>query len=211
VGELRRRDDGDMCDRPTDRVVRPKPPAQAIIETADMVRRAKGIWRDEVFRRRPDGGVEKVEDTGWSGNRIVATFTKLLAGLLANEPTFNGGILFSAQGRGDPSFDTVLPTPEFSAVKLRDEYFRKTPDSISFVDDDGNPAAEVTGAILIRTTLDFDEANGAGSGEFIREQGLYGGPAEAVTDSGLLVNLIYHKARFKDASVKIIRSIRLIL
>lgn len=200
-----------MCDRPTDRVVRPKAPAQAIIETAKMVSRTHGIWRDEVYRRRPDGREEKVEDTGWTGNRIVASFEKLVAGLLANEPTFNGGILFSAQGRGDPVFDTVLPTPEFTAVKLRDEYFRKTPDSIAFVDDAGNPVTEVTGAILIRTTLDFDEANGPGAGEFIREQGLYGGPAEAVTDSGLLVNLIYHKARFKDNTVKLIRFIRLIL
>lgn len=183
----------------------------AASERYDAAKASKGIWRDEVFKKGPDGQPVLVEDSAWKNNLIVVGMTKLLAGLMANEPSFGGGILFSAQGRGDPSFDISLPVPLFNSVKLVDEYFRKTPDSISFLDDDGNGVVTVTNRILIVTTLDFPEANGpSGDGEFIREQGLYGGTALAGINSGLLANLIYHKARFKDDTVKLRRSIQFI-
>lgn len=184
-------------------------------ERADAVRRARGQWRDEVWRRDPETGEVRLEQAAdeWDSNLIVATFTQLLAGLLANEPTFLGGILQHAQGRGDASWDVQLPSPTFNDTQLFDEYFRKTPDSVTFVDENGDPvpAGTITNSILIRTEFDFDEANGAGgTGEFIREQGLFGGTATGAQDSGLMVNLIYHRARFKDDTVKIIRFIQLI-
>lgn len=208
MSELRKRG-GDMHERPTERRERPAADSAVSTEIVETARKARGIWRDTVIRRRPDGTEEVVEDAGWQPNKIVVGMTKLLAGLLKNDPTFNGGILFHAQGRGDPIFDVQLPTPSFSETALRDEYFRKAPDSIGYLKDDGSPAdpGEVTSRILIQTTLDFGEANG----EFIREQGLYGGPATAALDSGLLANLIFHRARFKDGTVKIVRRIQLIL
>lgn len=197
--------------KPTDRLERSAgPPAGTVRETVQAVRKTRGIWRDVVIRRDPDTGAEVVvEDTGWSSNKIVVGATLLIAGLLKNDPTFNGGILFSAQGTGDPSFDTNLPTPQFDETTLRNEYFRKAPDSITYLKSDGSAAdpGEVTSRLLIETTLDFDEANG----QFIREQGLVGGTATAALNSGLLFNLIFHKARFKDDSVKIIRRIQLII
>jgi hypothetical protein len=177
-------------------------------ESYDVRSKSKGIWRDEVYKVL-HGKEVLVENLGWQSNLIVVGMTKLLAGLMKNEPSFTGGILQHAQGRGLPSFDTVLPVPSFNSVQLTDEYFRKAPDSISYVDNAGNPSIPITNSILIRTTLDFNEANGV-SGEFIREQGIYGGDATGVTNSGLLANLIFHKARFKDASVKIIRFIQFI-
>lgn len=203
MSELRKRG-GDMHERPTERRERPAADSAVSTEIVETARKARGIWRDTVIRRRPDGTEEVVEDAGWQPNKIVVGMTKLLAGLLKNDPTFNGGILFHAQGRGDPIFDVQLPTPSFSETALRDEYFRKAPDSIGYLKDDGSPAdpGEVTSRILIQTTLDFGEANG----EFIREQGLYGGPATAALDSGLLANLIFHRARFKDGTVKIGRA-----
>jgi hypothetical protein len=176
----------------------------------EVAKKLHGEWRDTVIRRNPDTGTEEVvEESDWNNNLIVVGMTQLIAGLLANEVTFLGGILQHAQGRGDPSWDVQLPTPQFNATALTDEYFRKPPDSIVFLKDDGSPAdpGEVTSRILITTTIDFDEAND----EFIREQGLYGGTATGALDSGLLANLIFHKARYKDDSVKIIRRIQLIL
>ncbi len=213
MSELRKR--GEVHDQPTDRLSRPPGLDQAARETADVMRRARGRWRDEVWRRDPATGEVRLEQAAdaWDGNLIVATFTQLLAGLLANETTFLGGILQHAQGRGDPAFDVQLPNPGFNETTLRDEYFRKTPDSITFVDENGDPVAAgvITNSILIRTDFDFDEANGpSGTGEFIREQGLFGGTATGAQDSGLMANLIFHKARFKDDSVKIIRFIQLI-
>lgn len=208
MSEPRKR--GDVSDRPADRSERPPAPKAADTETLRFIAKARGEWRDTVIRRDPETGAEEVvEDTGWSENKIVVGATLLIAGLLKNDPTFNGGLLFSAQGRGDPIFDTTLPTPQFDETALRDEYFRKAPNSITYLKSDGSAAdpGEVTSRLLIETTLNFDEANG----EFIREQGLYGGPATTALDSGLLFNLIFHKARYKDASVKIIRRIQLFI
>lgn len=208
MSEPRKR--GDISDKPTDRLERPSVPSPADTETLRVVQKARGQWRDTVIRRNPETGAEEVvEDTGWNANKIVVGATLLIAGLLKNDPTFNGGILFSAQGRGEAIFDVNLPTPQFDETALRDEFFRKAPNSIAYLKPDGSAAdpGEVTSRLLIETTLDFDEANG----EFIREQGLVGGTATATLDSGLLFNLIFHKARFKDASVKIIRRIQLII
>lgn len=205
-----RPDNADARRRPTAPLDRPAGPSR---ERVDSVRKARGVWRDEVFRRDPETGEESlVEDTGWQSNRITVGMTRLLAGLLKNEPTFNGGILFHAMGRGDPNFDVSLPSPTFGELTLRDEYFRKPPDSMVFVNADGSAAdpGELTNSLLITTTLDFGDANGASNGEIIREQGLYGGTATAAADSGLLANLIFHKARFKDDTVKIVRRIQLI-
>lgn len=205
-------DNAEVRRRPTAPLDLPADPGPAR-ERVDSVRKARGLWRDTVIRRDPETGAEEVvEDTGWQSNRITVGMTRLLAGLLKNEPTFNGGILFHAMGRGSPTFDVALPNPSFDEETLRDEYFRKAPDSMVFVEADGSAAdpGEYTGSLLITTTLDFGEANGASDGEIIREQGLYGGPATSAADSGLLANLIFHKPRYKNSTVKIVRKIQLI-
>lgn len=185
-------------------------PSEIPKERYDALKVIQGRYRDEVYRL-VDGKEVKVEETAWQSNRIVTKMSSLLAGLMKNEASFAGGILQHAQGRGLASFDTSLPVPPFNAVALVDEYFRKAPDSISYLDGTGNPTASITGSILIRTTLGFLEANGPlNTGEFIREQGLYGGTATGVANSGLLANLIFHKARFKDSGVKIIRFINFV-
>lgn len=166
--------------------------------------RLHGRWRDEVFERGPDGADRLIEKADWRDNLIVTGMSKLLAGLMANEPTFLGGILWHAQGRGQSSWDMSLPAPAFPSTQLVDEFFRKAPDSLSYLDPVGAPSPTLTNSVLIRTTLDYGEANGL-AGEFIREQGLYGGTATGAVNSGLLANLIYHKARFKNSGVKIIR------
>lgn len=171
----------------------------------------KGEWRDQVIKKDPETGEERlIEDTGWKSNQIVTNVQPLLAGLMANEVSFTGGILFHAQGRGNASFDVTLPTPSFSETSLRDEFFRKEPDSITFIDETtGNPAGPgiFTRVIRVKTIIDFDEANG----EIIREHGLYGGTATSTQDSGLLANLIFHTARFKDNTIKLIRFVQLTL
>jgi hypothetical protein len=190
---------------------RPKTPRKPESLVTEPVRLAglRGQWRDQVIKKDSETGEERlIEDTGWKANQIVTNVQPLLAGLMANEVSFTGGILFSAQGRGDPSFDITLPTPSFSETSLRDEFFRKEPDSIVFIDEDtGNPAGPgiITRVIRVKTIIEFNEANG----EFIREQGLYGGTATTTLDSGLLANLIFHEARFKDNTIKIIRFIQL--
>jgi hypothetical protein len=184
-------------------------PAKPRLEKERLQVGLRGEWRDQVIEKDSETGEERlIEDTGWKANQIVTNVQPLLAGLMSNEVSFTGGILYSAQGRGDPSFDISLPTPSFSETALRDEFFRKEPDSIVFIDEDtGDPAGPgvITRVIRVKTIIEFNEANG----EFIREQGLYGGTATAAADSGLLANLIFHEARFKNNTIKIFRFIQL--
>lgn len=173
----------------------------------DSAKVLKGKYRDEVYKL-VDGKEVLVEKTEFKSNLIVVGMPKLLAGLMANEPSFLGGIRYSAQGKGNGAW-TSPPAPTFNSVALMNEYFRKVPDSITYLDSFGAPSAPVTNSILIRTTLDFAEANDTGSVN-IREQGLYGGTATGTLNSGLLANLIFHAPRFKDSSVKLVRFIQLI-
>ena len=172
-----------------------------------------GYWRDEVFRLVNGKEVrdEQLTDKDWNKNAITVGMTFLLAGLMKNELSFSGGILQHAQGTGQPSWDVTLPTPLFSQTQLVNEYFRKAPDNISYVLPDGSPSLAITNSILVRTTLDFNEANGNDNlGRFIREQGIFGGTATGVLGSGYMADAINHKARFKDSTVKFIRYIRFV-
>lgn len=197
-----------MSDESKKETVRAGSPPGVVAERLDIAKTMKGIWRDEVYKVI-DGKEVLVENKGWQKNLIVVGMPKVLAALMKNEITFTGGILYHAQGRGLPSFDISLPIPNFNSVQLTDEYFRKQPDSISYLDQVGNPSLVITNSILIKTTLDFAEANGV-SGEFIREQGIFCGTATGALNSGFMVNLIFHPSRFKDSSVKIIRFIQFI-
>ena len=169
-----------------------------------------GFWKDVVERKLPDGTEVVVEETEWKSNLIVVGMGVVLAGLLKADPDFEGGIVRHAVGRGSPSWDPLPqpPTPSYDSTGLFDEYFRKAPAAITYLDSGGSPVTGPTRSILVQTVLDYSEANGAG-GEYIREQGLFGGPATDTLGSGILMNLIYHVAKFKNAGTKITRYINL--
>jgi len=168
-----------------------------------------GFWKDVVEKKLPDGTEVVVEDTGWKSNLIVVGMGVVLAGLLKGDPDFAGGIVRHAIGRGNPAWDIPgPPAPNYSATSLVDEYFRKAPTAISYLDPGGTPVVGPTRSILVQTVLDYGEANGGG-GEYIREQGLFGHLATDTLGSGMLVNLIYHVAKFKNSGIKITRYINL--
>lgn len=190
----------------TTRIVRPNG-AMLDKDKFDSAKVVKGRYRDRVYKL-VDGKEVLVEETDFKSNLIVVGMPKLLAGLMANEPSFLGGIRYSAQGKGDGAWSSP-PAPTFNSASLMNEYFRKVPDSITYLDSGGLPSVPVTNSILIRTTLDYAEANDSGA-VYIREQGLYGGTATGSLNSGILANLIFHAPRYKDGTVKIVRFINLI-
>lgn len=168
-----------------------------------------GFWKDVIERKRPDGTDEVVEETDWKSNLIVVGMGVVLAGLLKGDPDFAGGIIRHAVGRGNPAWDIPgPPAPSYGATSLVDEYFRKAPTAISYLDPGGAPVVGPTRSILVQTVLDYGEANGGG-GEYIREQGLFGGLATDTLGSGTMINLIYHVAKFKNSGIKITRYINL--
>jgi len=177
-------------------------------ERYDTRRAVKGRFRDEVYRRDASGREVLVEATEYRENLIVATLPVLLAGLMANESTFAGGILYHAIGEGLAGWDTALEKPSFDQVRLVNEFFRKVPDSITFLDDQGKPVDHVTSTLLVKTTFDYEDAGA--NGRFIREQGLFGGTATGAKDSGLMVDAINHPAIWKDETIRLVRFIQLI-
>lgn len=180
-----------------------------ISERYRTARAVKGRYRDEVYRRREDGVEVLVRATDLLPNLIVGTLPVLLSGLMANEHTFAGGILCHAIGEGLPEWDTGgAPVPDFDQTRLAAEHFRKPPDSITYLDEEGQPVDGVTATLLMKTTYDYDDSGA--NGRFIREQGLFGGPAGEEKDSGLLVDAIHHPAIWKDETIRLVRFIQLV-
>ena len=176
-------------------------------ERYEATQLVRGRFRDEIYHRDADGRDVLVRATESQPNLIVATLPVLLAGLMANESTFRGGILYHALGEGLASWNAAIEKPPVDQVELVSEFFRKAPDSITFLDDQGRPSARPTTAILVKTTFDYED-KGA-NGRVIREQGLFGGPATEARGSGLLVNAINHPGLWKDETIRLVRFIQL--
>lgn len=170
----------------------------------------KGRWRDE--RRYANGHVEV---TPWTPNQIQNTAATLVASLLAR--TFEGavypdltGLTYLAVGSGLSAWDTTPPTQDRADTTLTTEYFRKAipVTDIQFMDPDlpagSTPVAGPTRKITLSTTLLSGEANGS-----MREFGLFGGDADGVADSGLMLNWIVHSKIEKDSSLVIVRTVEL--
>jgi len=165
----------------------------------------EGIWWDKIHTRQSDGSITVVE-TAKVHNTIMDKVAQLLAGLLKNETTFTGGILYHGLGRGNSAWDTspTPPSPDKSNTILVDEYFRKSPDLVEYIDDIGNPTSTITNRVRLKTIFDFSEANG----EWIREQGVFGGDATTGLNSGHIINIIRHSRIRKEDNVKLERFIQ---
>lgn len=94
----------------------------------------QGIWRDEVYKKGPNGEDILVKEIGPRHNMITLPFTYLLAALLQNDPSMLGGILYHAIGEGSPTWDTSgTPLPTKFDVKLLAELSRLPPDGITYI------------------------------------------------------------------------------
>lgn len=176
-------------------------------EKINVVEKTKGVWWDDIYKKFPDGTIEKTI-TERKTNVVTVPLAKLVAGLMANEPSFSGGILYHMIGEGLASWDAqqAPPPPNWQLLFLENEYFRKVPDSIQYIDGNGQVSLSVTDIVRVSTTFDFGEANG----KTIREQGLTGGTATTTINSGLTIDVIRHQGIPKDETVKIVRHIELL-
>lgn len=172
---------------------------------------SEGYWWDKVYKKDKEGNVYLAETTEVKKNLIVSSFKSILAGLLGNEPTFTGGILYHAIGEGETSWDVSLPSPVFEDTTLTNEYYRQEPDDISYKNSLGNPVSLVEDAstILIKTTFGFETPTHPVNNRFIRTQGLVAGKGTSSINTGLLVDIINHKGLYKDVSVQYERFIEI--
>lgn len=181
------------------------------IEIINVLQTIEGYWSDEVYEKDENGLDKLVYKTPMTKNRIVVSAKSLFSGLLANESLFTGGITYHAIGEGNTSWDVTLPVPSANDTLLVNEYYRQTPDSISYRDAAGVPVVSVTDArrIYIRTTFDYETPSHPVNERFIRTQGLVGGNATSTLNTGFFLNMINHKAIFKTSLIKLIRSIEI--
>lgn len=166
----------------------------------------RGFWWDEIWEKDARGVEHLVEITPVKHNLITVNAGVLLAGLLANDGGFLGGLTYFAIGEGDAAWDTLPVDPAYADVALVAELARVVPTSIAYTDSDGNPL--VGRSNWIKIMGEFDYASPA-NGHYVREMGLFGGDATAAADSGQMLDEIRHTKRYKDATVKFIRYIRL--
>lgn len=136
-------------------------------------------------------------------NLVVASCRTLIARLMKGSA---GGITYWAVGAGDASWDTLMPSPEDSDVKLYDEIYRKAVAgaSISYIDATNAISATPTSRLQVTTT--FLEGDFTGT---IREMALFGGDASVTKDSGFMLNRRIHVAVQKDADTRLERLIRM--
>lgn len=168
-----------------------------------------GRWQDEIYKKDPETGeIYLIKKTPWSENTIVENFGVLVAAFLARE-YFIEGILFHAIGSGLVSFDTTLPIASSVQTALVTEEIRRSPSQLVFLDqyDQILPVGERSNIVQAQTIFDFTD--GPAGGFQIREQGLFGGDATSIKDSGLMINAINHPRIFKDATIRLIRRIAL--
>jgi phage tail-like protein len=114
---------------------------------------------------------------------------------------------YHAFGTGNESWDHALPFPGSSQTKLVNEIYRRKPDSIVFVDENGKVTNIPSGRFRMVTILREDEPGV--DGQFIREQGLFAGAATEAPDSGTLLGVINHKRQWKINGYRIIKTLEL--
>ncbi len=165
-----------------------------------------GKFYDEIYKKDEAGNIYLDETTKIDENTITVPVVKLLAGLLANDPSFAGGILYHVMGEGDIAWDTAFVEADSGEENMTNELVRLPPDSIVYLDENDNIVTEITNRLRIKTTLDFLTPATA-NGKYIREQGLSGGDATATADTGKLIDKINHERRWKDETIRIIRYI----
>ncbi len=104
---------------------------KALAERGDV--KIDGWAWDEVYEKGPDGKDVLVERTRVVHNLQVDNSIILVAGLLAGDLGFTGGITWHAQGSGSPSWDPGMgPAPSPTDTQLVSEQGRKQPDFIIY-------------------------------------------------------------------------------
>ncbi|MDF2533952.1 MAG: hypothetical protein K0R18_109 [Bacillales bacterium] len=179
-----------------------------------MILHKGGEWNAETQSLTPDAEIiEKLEFK----NLIVNSASTLMAQRLAPSSSTStvtpgnfiaNGLQYLAVGQGvqesgQSGFDFMNPQPAaVTNVKLRDELFRKTFTSWSFIDQ-GTGASVSSATNIVQVVTTFLEAEAVGP---IVEMGLYGGNATATKDSGFMFNYKTFPVWNKPADARLIVS-----
>lgn len=159
----------------------------------------KGECIDRIFKN----GVLIEERVGH--NLVVTSFLKLITYALKNS---NGGIKYWAVGQGASSWDSNMPNPTLSEIKLTSEIGRVAISSsdITFLNSNGTTSSTPTNIIQVKHTFGTDDCNGTW-----REFGIFGGTATATANSGIMMNKRHHAVITKTSDMTIERVMKFTL
>lgn len=140
-------------------------------------------------------------------NLVVTSFLNLVQALLKNETGYSG-IQYWAVGSGDESWDSSLPQPTSTEVKLVSEIGRVaiSPTEITFRTPEYEESGTPTNIIQITHTFGTDDCNG-----IWREFGIFGGNATTAADSGIMINKRNHAIITKTSEMTVERTMRFTL
>lgn len=168
--------------------------------------KVKGTYWDIIKTKLPNGEV-RIEETKKTTNVITVPIRILMAALFKNEGAYSG-VAYHAVGAGSVAWDTVPVAPTENDHPLVAEIFRKVPGQIDWIDPGTQQVvAGPTRIILVQTVFLYGDLNQAG--EYIREQGLFGGTATGSVDSGEMIDCVRHNKIWKDSGIELIRNIKL--
>jgi hypothetical protein len=168
------------------------------------------MWPDGKYHDRWIRTGGEVVMRGWHSNIVVDRCRSLLAAFMRRDGAA-AGIQSLAVGRGDPSWDTLLPSPTPGIEQLVDTSPVTIPigaGDLSYLDAAGNPTAGPTPRLQVTVTL----APGTpppemGSDNYpLREFALFG-------DFGgtqYMIDYVRHAVIHKAAGDTLVRTIRLI-
>lgn len=195
-----------------------------IIVKENIPTKIHGMWQDVVIEVDKNGneiathtmpwqeysaGEEIIDKLGqkWNKNTIMSINSAILAALYADLVGYNG-LTYMALGNGlvvwdsQPTIDPVVITDS----TLVAEFFRKTLDSVIFLDSGDNPVAFDDTVRKIESSCTYLEAEA--NNQAIREFALFGGNATSTLDSGLISNTIRHREIFKTSTIRLLRRVR---
>lgn len=137
-------------------------------------------------------------------NLVVNSFLNLVMSLLKQESGFKG-LQYWAVGSGESYWDTSMPEPEPSATRLTNELGRVAIDTskIVFLTPDFEVSNVPTNILQISCTFGANDCNGTW-----REFGIFGGNANTVSNSGIMINKRHHSLITKTEEMSIERIMR---
>jgi hypothetical protein len=152
----------------------------------------------------PDG--RKVLAREPDHNLIVANCSVLIACLMKGEPGYAGGTYWAVGAGSDTWSDVTPPAPLTSDSQLTAETYRKAilSTDIIFLDPLNVESLTPTNKIQITVTFFETEANGP-----LREFGIFGGLADGLANSGLMINHKIHPLIYKTNALQLERVLRL--
>lgn len=131
-------------------------------------------------------------------------------GRFEDDGWFNGMTVNIVGGTNEGEFSTVVDYVRNTGTLTVSPAFSSPIDSTSQYEFTSQLSASPTNVVEVRTTWDYGSPSDPFNFKYIREQGLFGGNATGIADSGYMLDRITHTKIPKDPTIRLVRLIDLV-